>query len=123
MAWMSSLDETPYKVVGVAPPCLDDNFSFPFGFFDVASQSRDCGAGMVLRIVVDHHFHLNMRAGRGSNTRAELVALWGLLHFALVRGISLTHIFCDSTCIIDWACERSILRPILLHHWFRGPET
>lgn len=96
---------------------LDTHSSFPYGFFYGATETGVCGAGMVIFLSPDHYFHLNMRARSGSNTRAELVALWGLLYFTMDMGIVLTHIFGDSQCIIDWAHGNSILRPILLKYW------
>lgn len=52
------------------------------GFFDGAQQNGICGAGMVIRIRNSSSYRLKLGVGCGSNTKVELVALWGLLYFA-----------------------------------------
>ena len=48
-----------------------------YGFFDGAEQAGNCGTGMTLRIDDSHSFKLRMGLGSGTNTFAELLALWG----------------------------------------------
>ena len=62
-------------------------FLFLLGFFMVLPELALCGCEMVMKINVDHHFNLWMGSVFGSNYKAKLVALWGLLHFAIVNGI------------------------------------
>lgn len=95
-----------------APPLVAEQHPFPFGFFDGAAQKRDCGAGIVLRDLV---IHIHLKAGSGSNNRAELVALWALLWYAAENSIGLNHIYGDSLCVIDWARGRSELNTLLLN--------
>lgn len=71
------------------------------GFFDGVALNGECGVGMVIKMAGNICFQLYMKVGKGSNNRAELLALWGLLHFASLRGIVLQHIMGDSKVIID----------------------
>lgn len=100
-----------------APPCTETSTVYPFGFFDGAAQLGFCGARMLIRMFERHSFHLCMGVGQGSNTRSELLALWGLLWFAEQRDIAISQIFSDSLCIIKWACGSAKLMPLSLQHW------
>ena len=72
------------------------NISYPLyfdgdtvGYFAGVELHGSCGAGMVIQLEVNHSYLLCMNADKGTNTRAELLALWGLLFFARNRGICL----------------------------------
>ena len=58
-----------------------------------------------------------MNTSSGTNTLAELLALWGLLLFANVRNIGLKLILGDSRTIIDWAMHRQKLQSLVLQPW------
>ena len=64
-------------------PCFG-NFT-TVGFFDGAQVNGLVGAVFLLRIKYDLIFKLHWGIGEGSNTRAELLALWVLLWFAKKR--------------------------------------
>ena len=57
-------------------PCM----TFPCGFFDGASTSSAAGIGYSLFINETHHLDFALGVGYGSNTKAELLGLWALLH-------------------------------------------
>ena len=57
---------------------------------------------MVLILNNDHLFNLRMGGGIGSNTRAKLLGLWGLLHFHSLLGIYDITIYGESNVIIEW---------------------
>ena len=57
------------------------------GFFDGAKQKDCCGVGMVIKLQLNHKVLLGMVVGKGTNTKAELLALWGLLWFAQLKNI------------------------------------
>ena len=57
---------------------------------------------MFLNINEDHHIKLCMNVGHGTNSRAELVALWGLLQFASLIGIDSMWVSGGSKVIMDW---------------------
>ena len=63
------------------PPEVND---VVIGFFDGVEKDGMCGAGMVIMLHMEHSFWLRMDVGRGTNTRSELLALWGLLLFAYI---------------------------------------
>ena len=60
-----------------------------------------------------------MSIGPRSNTKAELLALWGLLYFAKTKNITRVKIFGDSKVIVDWAKGLHDLHIIQLNHWIR----
>ena len=61
-----------------------------------------CGSGMVLMLNKDHIFNLWMGGGKGSNTRVELMGLWGVLKFDALNGIVSLTFFGNSKVIIEW---------------------
>jgi hypothetical protein len=54
----------------------------PIGFFDGAVAGGVCGVGIVLKLSSHHFFRAQLVVGVGSNIKAELLGLWGLLSFA-----------------------------------------
>ena len=89
------------------------------GFFDGAQQDGLCGAGMVIRIRNNLSYRLWMGVGKGTNTKAELLALWGLLYFAKKMNILDITILGDSKVIIEWAKYVYSLHTMELQHWVR----
>ena len=73
-------------------------------FFYGACQGKEgrYGGGMALFLGEKHYFHLQLRASVGTNTRVELLALWGLLFFARSKGILSLQVVEDSKVIINW---------------------
>lgn len=67
-----------------------------------------------------HHFHCWLGYGPGTNTRAELMALWGLLHFTNKCGILNLQVLGDSKTIIDWVKGKTKLNVISLEHWCKS---
>ena len=53
----------------------------------------------------------------GSNTRAELLALWALLFFSKAIGLPKLQIYGDSLVIINWAKGISTLTSLDLKAW------
>ena len=51
----------------------------PRAFFDGAEQEGHCGCGVFILVSEICHFHLFWNGSRGSNTKAEAMALAGLL--------------------------------------------
>ena len=65
------------KKVGIhQPPLLPGG---NLGTFDGAQQGGYCGGGGTLTLAHNHYFQFWMGLGSGTNTKAELVALWALL--------------------------------------------
>ena len=60
---------------------------------------------MVLRLDLKQTFMLLMDAGRGSNTRDELLDLWSLPFFARSRQISRLLVQGDCKAVLDWVIE------------------
>ena len=57
-----------------------------------------------------------MDVGSGTNTKSELLALWGLL-FALHKNFHELHVRGDSLVIIDWALGKHSIHSLELEHW------
>ena len=72
---------------------------------------------MVLYLNKDHYFTLRMGGGFGTNTKSELLSLWGLLQFAILIGISDICIFGYSKVIIDWINGKSNIQVLQLKQW------
>ena len=87
------------------------------GYFDGAAKDGICGAGMVLRMDLKQNLLLRMDAGRGKNTRAKILALWGLVFFAKSQHISKLLMLGDSKVVVDWATEIHTVHSIELYHW------
>ena len=57
---------------------------------------------MILNIKKDHHILLSMVSCKGSNTKVEFMASWGLLQFTKIRGVFRIKILSDPKVSIDW---------------------
>ena len=57
--------------------------------------------------------------GNGTNTKAELLSLWAILHTSHMMGIPLTQIYGDSLVIINWVKGSTALSPTELVYWCR----
>ena len=58
-----------------------------------------------------------MDVGIGTNTRFELLAVWGLLLFACTRNILQLQVMGDSMVIVDWALGIHNIHSVDLAHW------
>ena len=56
-----------------------------------------------------------MGCGEGTNTRDELMALWGLFFFSLNRNVVDLQVAEDSRVDVDWVVEKSNLMPTTLN--------
>ena len=70
------------RIIGCAPV-----LKAATSFFDGAGTKMVGGAGDVLFIKKDHYFYIRLGCGYCTNSRAELLALWGLLFVAHVVGL------------------------------------
>ena len=86
------------------------------GFFDGSSKEGRCGSGMAMKLN-EHIFNIWMGGDKGSNTRDELLGLWGILFFAKNCGIDSLIIFGDSKDVIEWVKGPFNLEVINLKIW------
>ena len=63
-----------------------------------------------MTLVHNHYFQFWMGLGSGTNTKAELVALWALLRLARELHIDHISILGDSMSIIGWASKKHPIR-------------
>ena len=93
--------------------------SFPCGYFDGASCNKIAGASFCIFLIDSHFLEFSLGVGYGTNTKAELLSLWALLHTSHMMGIPLVHVFGDSQVIINWARGSTALSLPKLVHWCR----
>ena len=58
------------------------------GYFDGASNHDICGCGIVLFLSKEHFLQIRLGGSLGSNTKDELLSLYGLLLIASHLGVS-----------------------------------
>ena len=66
------------------------------GFFDGAAPRGHCGAGLVIKI--DNHRMIKgwLKAGLGTDTRAEVIGFWSLPTCAKFWGLNYLQVLGDS---------------------------
>ena len=80
------------------PNYFDNN---PIGFFYGTAERGICGVGIVLNFNTQHFFKAHFDVGVGTNTKAELLGLWGLLSIANGCHIQDLMVVGDSRVVID----------------------
>ena len=75
----------------------------PFVFFNGAVANGVCGASFVIKLKNDKVIKGWLKAGRHTNTRAEVIGLWSVLFVAKSWGLKDLHVLGDSQAIINWA--------------------
>ena len=71
---------------------------------------------MCIYLNASHYLEFSLGVGYGTNTKAELLSLWALLHISHMMGIPIAQIYGDSQIIINWAKGLTVLSPPDLHH-------
>lgn len=87
------------------------------GFFDGASYEHKGGAGFTIRCGLDYLLKFRLACGVATNTKAELLGLWGVLKVAAICVIDSLKVYGDSMVIINWANRQAKLENTLLYHW------
>lgn len=73
----------------------------PRAYFDGATQNCYCACGVYIILMEGHHIDIFWHGGKGTNNKAEVMALAGLLIFCDYLNIHDMQIFGDSKVIID----------------------
>ena len=110
----AGIKEKKPRAIGAGPVLV-----FPYGFFDGAATNNSGGVKFCLYLNESHSFEFAFWAGTCTNTKAELIAPWALLHTTQLMGIPKLNIFGDSAVIISWAKGIAALNPPALSHWCR----
>ena len=63
------------------------SLTYPCGFFDGAFVDSTGGVGFCLHLNEAHSYEFALGAGLSTNTRAELIGLWALLHTSQMTGL------------------------------------
>ena len=74
---------------------------------------------MVIKLQMNHKFLLRMVVGKGTNTKAKLLSLWGLLWFAQKKNILVLQVLGDSKVIVDFANDAHQVHSLELFHRLR----
>lgn len=87
----------------------------PKAFFDGAEHDGICGCGVLIIANEKNHYLIHWNGGRGSNSKAEVMALAGLLSFCLFLNLQSVSIFGDSRVLVDYVLGKNkILKPQLV---------
>ena len=98
----------------LSPVYFDDSL---IGFFYGAATKNRCGIGICLKLSSDHIYQAYFAGGEGSNIKAEIQGLWGLLHLASMLSLSNLMVVGDSKSTIDWIKGETKLNCLYLSHW------
>jgi len=100
---------------------LELDFGIPWGFFDGACQGHPpvCGVGVFLCINHNHYIHVCYAPERGTNDRAEFIALRTLLEIASIKDVKKLQIMGDSKLVIDWARKKATISDVRLEPLLR----
>lgn len=94
-------------------------FHFPIGYFDGAAQQTNCGCGAWILLSPGCQYKLFWNGGSGTNMKAEVMALWGLLWWASYLCADKIWIVGDSKVLIDHLNHKENINPGTLSHWLR----
>lgn len=83
--------------------------SFPKAFFDGAEQQGFCGCGFLIMTNENTHFSIHWNRGIGSNSKAEAMALAGLLKFCLFLDLQQISVFGDSKVMVDFVSRKNLI--------------
>ena len=75
--------------------------SFPRAHFVSAAKDDICACGVFIAISEDLYFSIFWNGGKGTNKKAEAMALHGLLSFCTFMDIGPIKVYGDSKTIID----------------------
>lgn len=113
-----SLPSKAPKVKGdVLPSGPQDIPSFPCAFFDGAERRGICGCRVFILINDSCHFSIHWNGGKGSNSKAEAMALAGLLYFWSFLDIRHVSIFGDSKVMVYFVHKKNNISMPHLAGW------
>jgi len=110
------------KIKMITAPRLFQPLLQPSGniaWFDRASQNSglQCGAGGRIHLCDGSRITWTLNYGLGSNTKSELLGIWGTLFLASQHNILDLHVRGDSKIIIDWINEKGKIHVAALECW------
>lgn len=82
-----------------------------------SAQNPNCGCGAWLRISPTCHYKLYWYGGSGTNTRAEVIALWGLMWFTNHLRYDRIFIYGDSKVLIDHLLRKATINQNCMSSW------
>lgn len=100
----------------------NDCYEYPYAFFDGAAQRNICACGIHITPEEGQTYDIHWNGGPGTNNKAEIMALAGLIAFSDFLGIKNLHIFGDSKVTIDHVLSKNRIRNIHLSAWLNRIE-
>lgn len=97
-------------------------YGFPRAYFDGAAQNNICACGVYIITQEDQAIELYWNGSPGTNSKAEIMALAGLIYFSDFLGIQNLHIYGDSKVTIDHVQSRNSIKNIHLSGWLSWIE-
>lgn len=88
----------------------------PVSYFDGAFSEGECGCEAQIELGFGQSYHCYWSGGEGTNSRAEMLDLWGVLQCAFWLAIEDIVVAGDSKSVIEWAKGRHSFRVPFLHH-------
>lgn len=92
-------------------------------YFDSAAQHGTCACGVFIIMEEGQVYDIHWNGGAGTNNKAEVMALVGLLSICDFLGLQKLHIFGDSKVIIEHALSKHTIRNIHLSGWLNRVEA
>lgn len=101
LAWVNAHVGEVQMDQGTKAPVPHPIILFRAGMFDGVVQVGKCGFGAWIRFSLHSYYKLLWQGDYGTNPRAEVLALWGLLWLTRIKQIHHIHIYGDSKSFIN----------------------
>ena len=96
---------------------------YPCAYFDGDAQHGTCACGVFIIIEEGQVYYIHWNGGDGTNNKAEVMALAGLLSICDFLGLQKLPIFGDSKVIIEHVLFKHTIRNIHLLGWLNRVEV
>lgn len=119
LGWFSSSLSTPIRPIRPSIAKIGLGILYLASFFDGAAQGGRCRCVFWIVTSLEQEYWVHWGAGRGTNMKAEAMALWGLLWFVSFLCIPSIHIYGDSQSIINHVRGITNIRQPHLQGWLK----
>ena len=115
--WMDDRPITASPIQDLSFRLRPHEVNLPAVYFDGACMNGIMGCGTWIKISKRERVHIHFNAGMGTNNKAEIIALWGGLRFAIYLQLMDIHVYGDSRIAIGWISNPQASVPTGLHGW------
>eukprot|EP00253_Pinus_taeda_P024795 PITA_24795 len=85
----------------------EDPSFYPRAYFDGVEQLGSCGCGAIIMVNENIQFSAHRNGGKGTNSKAEAMALAGLLKLCIFLNIQDVLVFGDSKVMVDFVSGKN----------------